>query len=121
VGAAAYNRGSRLHSRQICADGGCRGCGACRDYKPTPRPPGWGSKAFDRAIAKADRVIKCCMKAGRPLLDVEGLATLLVERERVGGDTARKAAEIALAKASQGARCECACGGACHGSGLAQA
>jgi hypothetical protein len=98
VGVAAYNRASRLNSRLICADGGCRGCGACRDYKPTTRPPGWGSKAFDRAVAKAERVIKCCMKAGLPLLNVEGLATLLVERERGGCDAARKAAESALAR-----------------------
>lgn len=96
MGIAAYNRGSLAISRQFCADGGCPGCMRCSEIKATPRPSTWGDKARARALARAYRLIASGTKAGLRPLTIDMLAAILQERERVGAETAKSAAEEAI-------------------------
>lgn len=98
MGVAAYYRGNRIISEQICRERGCSGCRICRPYKPTPRPPGWGEKAAARALERARRVIASAARYSLPIPDEETLAAILRDKERVGETTAREAARLALAE-----------------------
>ncbi len=97
MGIAAYNRGSLGISRQLCEQYGCRGCVRCREYKPSPRPASWGEKAQSRAIARARRIVIGCDRYGLPRPSADVLIAAVQERERVGKETARVAADAALA------------------------
>lgn len=96
MGIAAYNRGSLGISRQLCAEYGCRGCVRCSKHKPTPRPATWGDKALARATERARRIVAGCERYGLPQPSAEVLAGAVQERERVGAETAARAAEAAL-------------------------
>lgn len=100
MGIAAYNRGSLGISRQLCAEYDCRGCVRCSEYKSTPRPATWGDKALARATERARRIVSGCERYGLPRPTVDVLAGAVQERERVGDETARKAAETALCLSS---------------------
>ena len=97
MGGAAYNRGSLVISRQICEQFGCSGCGACREYRPTPRPESWGDKAKARALERARSILASSKRHGLPRPTVEMLTAIVQERERVGAATAQAAAEEASA------------------------
>ena len=83
--------------RQLCAEYGCRGCVRCSEYKPTPRPATWGDKALARATERARRIVAECERYGLLRPSAEVLAGAVQERERVGAETAKVAAETALA------------------------
>lgn len=96
MGIAAYNRGSLGISRQLCAEYGCRGCVRCTEHKPTPRPATWGDKALARATERARRIVAGCERYGLPRPSLEVLVGAVQERERVGLETATRAAKAAL-------------------------
>lgn len=92
MGIAAYNRGSRRISEDLA-----REAGTWRDPpRPQPRPEGWGDKAMAQAVERARRILLSNRRYGREI-DVETLTACVVDRARVGQDTARLAAEAALA------------------------
>ncbi len=102
MGHAAYMRGSLAISAQFCRDTGCHGCIRCRPDGPTPtlRPPGWGDKARSRAEDHARRMIAGAERNGLGTPTLEVLTLAVQSAARVGADTARAAAEAALAGAA---------------------
>jgi len=94
VGKAAYDRGSRLIRRQIAQEYGTSP--PPEDYRPTPRPESWGSKAAARARAKADGIIRGALRYGRPVPSLEVLAGATAMSAGVGTKTAERAAREAL-------------------------
>jgi hypothetical protein len=99
MGHAAYMRGSRVISAQFCRDRGCPGCVRCRPEgpKPTPRPPGWGDKARQRADEHALRMVASAERYGLPRPTVDALALAVQNSARVSDATAQAAATAALA------------------------
>lgn len=98
MGAAAYNRGSRVISAQFCRERACRGCPRCSEYRPAKRPKTWGDKALTRATQRARRIVVGSIRYGLSRPTVDMLASAVQERERVGMATALAAAERALAE-----------------------
>jgi len=94
MGAAAYRRGSRLIARQIAADFGLPGEA---EHRSRPRPAAWGSKAQEKALARARSILVSSLRLGRELtLDV--LAGTVQMVTGVGEATARAAAQAALSE-----------------------
>lgn len=95
MGVSAYNRGSASISRGVCVSSGCRGCAYCSEYKPTPRPPGWGDKARLRAEKAAISLVKYFQSKGLEA-SIEEFTDYVSDRARVGKKTAREAVCKAL-------------------------
>jgi len=97
MGAAAYNRGSRVISAQFCMDRGCPGCTACSDGPVrTPRPEGWGSKVRARADAKAAGLLRFWLSSGKRAPSLADLADMVQMDTNIGRETAERAAGAAL-------------------------
>ena len=104
MGHAAYMRGSRAISAQLCRDRGCSGCIRCRPEgaKPTPRPPTWGDKARAKADDSARRILTGAERAGLPRPTQEVLALAVQSAARVSSSVATAAAVAALAPSDPG-------------------
>ncbi len=100
MGVAAYNRGSLLISRQMCAEYGCHGCSSCTEYKPTPRPPDWGDKTRAKALKKARMLLRGFARRGKPVPLLADLADMVEFDSRFTRTTAEYAASEALTGAS---------------------
>lgn len=94
MGAAAYNRGSRLIARQADEALGIR---PAAEHKPTPRPDTWGDKAKARALERARRILRGGRRYGRETSE-EILAGAVAMVARVSLQTATEAARAALAE-----------------------
>lgn len=94
MGAAAYNRGSRLIARQADEALGIR---PPAEHKPTPRTETWGDKAKVRALERARRILRGCRRYGRETSE-EILAGAVEMVARVSLQTATEAARAALAE-----------------------
>jgi hypothetical protein len=96
MGIAAYNRGSRRISIEIQRGSG-QYSGDYAKRKPTQRPENWGGKALNRAIERAESVLESNRRCGRNVT-FDDLVDIIVDRERVGRETATTAAKIATSK-----------------------
>ena len=92
MGAAAYNRGSRVIRRQ--ADEAI-GIASPSEHRPTPRPESWGDRAKARALERARRILRGCRRYGRETSE-EILAGAVQMVARVSLETATEAARQAL-------------------------
>lgn len=109
MGVAAYNRGSRVISRQAERDLYRAGLGPDPDRlpaKPTPRPSDWGAKALARAVELVRRQLRGAARmanAQGQAVDVAALLDYLPEylqgQHGVSIDTARRA--VAMVRAEQ--------------------
>ena len=91
MGAAAYNRGSRVIRRQAEA----LGIAPAGEHKPRPRPESWGDRAKARALERARRILRGCRRYGRETSE-EILAGAVQMVARVSLETATVAARRAL-------------------------
>ena len=91
MGIAAYNRGNRVISRGL----GNHVLGESTG-KPDPRPATWGEKARARAEDHARRIVAGADRYGIARPSVEILTVAVQEAARVGEETARSAAVLAL-------------------------
>jgi hypothetical protein len=91
MGAAAYRRGSIALSREIAIEQGTYR----EPCKPQPRPSDWGTKALARATDRARRIIAANAKFAR-VVSLETLIACVIDRERVGEETATAAARAAM-------------------------
>lgn len=101
MGIAAYNRGSRSIARGLCYEYGCYGCSACREYAPTPRPPGWGGKVKVRAAKVAHRILRYMRLRGHQITPVE-LADMVRQETRAGAKAAQEASCLAFTNSKGG-------------------
>lgn len=96
MGIAAYYRGNKVISDQLRREYDPHYHPDAVPAKPVPRPATWGDKASQRALERARGIVAGALKYGMRLPDVEMLTEIVIEKARVGRDTATAAAVMAL-------------------------
>ena len=100
MGAAAYRRGSRAITDSIAREHGLRVDGDTPKHKAV-RPQSYGTIAKVRAEEKARGLVRGYLVRSKPLPSVEDLAEAVESFARVGRETARAAATVALNEQEQ--------------------
>jgi len=100
MSAASYRRGSLAISDSIARDHGLRVDGDTPKLKK-PRPDDYGTVAKERAETKARGLVRGYIARGKPVPSAADLAEAVETFARVGRETARAAATVALEEQEQ--------------------